>query len=492
VQYRILSLSGGGVRGIFQAACLKEISNLYGKGPIGECFNLIAGTSTGAIIAMAVAFDKDMTSVVDLFRKHASTIFAPRTFAGLRKGPRYRPEVLRNALVDVFGSSKLKDCQRDVIIAATTLNRFAIRVFTTLDRKPSEPDKELTVVDVIMASCAAPTFFPPVRPIGSERDYVDGGLWANTPSVLAVMQAHAYVGEQFSNMRVVKLGNGKFPEGTIGEEFKTVRPYSPSTILALFDMMFATQDSAADDYLKKLVGPQNSYEIDVQLPRAISLDDAQTAITILPALAEDIARNQFNDLESFLGVKQSFSVVATYFDGINRSILSDLSFGHGDDSKATPLATTDLVKIENEGTVLRIERLHRDYRWLISIRNYQNTASAPANTCIPADSSVALQEEYIRFIRVRFRARVLKLPQVVTVRLRKPNHNWLKSGVSEDKDATRDARITSPDWSLEEFLLGPIRAGQPCIVGLEIGAGPTGKSNQLLIKDLEIHELRPK
>src|SRR5262249_27757428 len=146
----------------------------------------------------AMAFDKDLDSVIDLFRTHGPTIFKARFLSGFRKGPKYNPELLRKALEGVFGSSKLIDSSRSIVIPATTLNRFGIRVFTNLDRKRNDPDHQLKVVDVVMASCAAPTFLPPVKPSGGQRDYVDGGLWANTPSLLSVMQAHTHAGIQFS------------------------------------------------------------------------------------------------------------------------------------------------------------------------------------------------------------------------------------------------------------------------------------------------------
>jgi predicted acylesterase/phospholipase RssA len=468
---------------------LQGISVLRGGKPVSECFDLIAGTSTGAIIALSLALNKDLEQVVDFFRRDAGRIFDPRTFAGFRKGPRYDPEPLRSALTRVFGEEKLRECGKPVVIAATTLNRFSIRTFTTLNRKREDPDQELSVVDVIMASCAAPTFFPPVRPSGERRDYVDGGLWANTPSLLAVMEAHAYAGVEFSDIRLVRIGNGKFPEGTIGDEFKTVRPYSPSTILALFDMMFATQDSAADDFLRKLIGEHNSFELDVQLPTTIKLDDAQSAIKILPGLAQDVARNNFNSFQTFLGLVSGFSVATKYFDGTNRDILGELSFFPGKSLTRNP---DELAKIVNEGTTLRIERLDLKSAWIISVSKYQNTESASTNAMIPADPSPTLQGEYIRYIRVRFNVRVQSPPQMLVVRLLNPDGHLLKSGISGNADAEREVRITNSNWTREECQLGPIRAGQPCYVSLEDRFGPVGEENSIFMKDLEIDELRPK
>lgn len=438
---------------------------------------------------MAVAFDKDLKLVIDFFKTKGPAIFSARFLSGLRKGPKYSPEILRSALETVFGTSTLAESPKPVVIPATTLNRFGIRVFTNLSRKDNEPDQQLKVVDVIMATCAAPTFLPPV-PAGGQRDYVDGGLWANTPSLLAVMQAHAHAGIELSDIRVVKVGNGKFPEGSIGDDFRQLRPYGPGTIRALFEMMFATQDSAGNDFLQKLIGDDHMFELDVQLREKLELDDARSAVRLLPGLAEEIARNQYGKLEAFLGLKSSYRVVDSYFDGRNRDIVHELTFGHGGDSEGTALATTPLASVTSDGSTLRVQRLEKDYRWLIGIRKYKNTASASTDSAIPADASIEVKGEYVRFIRVRFRAQVQRGAHTIAVRLRKPNGDWLKSGPQEQDQAVREMRISSAEWGMEESILGPIRADQPCKVTLEIGGGPIGDRNLLLIRDLEIHELR--
>src|SRR5262249_9094149 len=84
--YRILALSGGGMGGIFQAVCLRELAKLLRPKPLRECFELVAGTSTGAIIALGIALQIDPERIVELFRVHGPTIFARRWLASLRKG----------------------------------------------------------------------------------------------------------------------------------------------------------------------------------------------------------------------------------------------------------------------------------------------------------------------------------------------------------------------------------------------------------------------
>src|SRR5262249_16584337 len=170
------------------------------------CFDLIAGTSTGAIIALGIALDVELDEIVELFRTHGSEIFPPkvqkrskRTSSWFCKGPIYRREPFQDVLVDVFGARRLKQSGPRVVIAATTLDRYGLRVFTTLNSE----DDNLLASDVVLASGAAPLFFPAFRPKGAERTYVDGGTWANNPSLLAVMEAHRLAGIPFNDMRLI-------------------------------------------------------------------------------------------------------------------------------------------------------------------------------------------------------------------------------------------------------------------------------------------------
>src|SRR5262249_3258965 len=155
---------------------------------------------------------------------------------------------------------------------ATTLNRFAFRAFSTLGRTTG--DSSLSVVDVLMASCAAPTFFAPAQPLGEERTYVDGGMAANTPSLLAIMQAHHSAGFQFKDMRLLSIGNGEFPAGAIAVEFSKRRAINPRLILSMLDMMFSTQRHTTEEAVDTLIGRRHALLINVQLEKFLRLDDA--------------------------------------------------------------------------------------------------------------------------------------------------------------------------------------------------------------------------
>ncbi len=282
--FRILALSGGGVRGIFQAVYLAKLAKELGS-PLQNHFDLIAGTSTGALVGLAVALNIDLERIVDFYEKDASKIFEPRILASLRPGPRYDQKPLRSALTKLFLTKCLADCRPPVLITAASLDRFSYRIFSTLGGA-TESDGELSAVDVALASAAAPTYFPPVNPVGQERSYVDGGVWANSPALAAVLTAHQQKQIPFSAMRVLSVGNGDFPAGIGADEFRKLRPLSYRTVTALFEIMFAAQESFADEYVMRLLVPGNFVRASATLKDELPLDQPTKARKILPQLAE--------------------------------------------------------------------------------------------------------------------------------------------------------------------------------------------------------------
>ncbi|HEV8573262.1 MAG TPA: patatin-like phospholipase family protein, partial [Dehalococcoidia bacterium] len=212
--YKILSLNGGGARGIYQAVYLKNIAGNF-PAPFCKSFDLIAGTSTGSIVAAGVAFEIDLDKISKLFEEKAPEIFASRRLASLRSGPRYSSAPLREELRRIFGDRTLVEATTPLLIPATALNRYAPRAFSPFHEPGvAYSDPTLKIVDVVMASCAAPSYFAPVKveaPVKKDVDprmYVDGGMWANSPSLDAVIHVYYYLKKPFDEMKLVSLGNG--------------------------------------------------------------------------------------------------------------------------------------------------------------------------------------------------------------------------------------------------------------------------------------------
>ncbi len=209
--FRILSLDGGGIRGAFTAAFLADIEERTNC-RICDHFDLIAGTSTGGIIAAALAAGEPAARIVQFYRERGPAIFVRpeqwrtriakcRTWLAnrcLRKSgidedwlwrPKYESGPLQDSLQDVFGDRTMEDlCCCRTVIPSVDLTKGQTVVFKTPHLPNLVRDRRFRVVDVILATTAAPTYFPHAT-FGVGSAYVDGGVWANNPTMVAVAEA---------------------------------------------------------------------------------------------------------------------------------------------------------------------------------------------------------------------------------------------------------------------------------------------------------------
>ena len=214
--FRILSLAGGGYLGLYTACVLAELEERIGE-PRGRRFDLIAGTSVGGILAIALAFEMPMSRLRTLFIEHGTAIFSDRglptsTVGKLRDltravmGPKYDGQVLRKALVAQLGRRTLADAVHHVVIPATNLSLSRTKVFKTPHASGSRGDENAHAVSVAMATAAAPAYFPSVR-IGKHL-YADGGLFAVAPDQVALNEAEHFLRVPASRIRMLSIGTG--------------------------------------------------------------------------------------------------------------------------------------------------------------------------------------------------------------------------------------------------------------------------------------------
>jgi hypothetical protein len=196
---RVLSLDGGGIRGIYQAQVIRRIMDELRRElsnnalQVTDVFDLIAGTSTGGIIAaglttvsgrMAEGRDRP-AALVDLYQQLAAEVFPQnlRLWRGVRRAlvGKYRATALEHLLEQQLGDGKLSSPQRRILIPAYGIDDERTHWFDSSPRFPSGSDPLLRAV--IRATSAAPTYFPAARVAG--RRYVDGGVGANNPTLKA-------------------------------------------------------------------------------------------------------------------------------------------------------------------------------------------------------------------------------------------------------------------------------------------------------------------
>jgi len=210
---RILSLDGGGAKGFYTLGVLKEIEAMQGQ-PLCERFDLIFGTSTGAIIAALLALGHSVDEIHALYREHVPAVMRNRTKSG-------RSAALAHLAETVFGERTFTDVKTGVGIVAT---RWAFErpmifkgdVAQAHGRQATfVPGFGCTIADAVRGSCSAYPFFN--RTVVTTRDgktveLIDGGYCANNPTLYAIADAAQALGRPPSELRVVSVGVGVYPE----------------------------------------------------------------------------------------------------------------------------------------------------------------------------------------------------------------------------------------------------------------------------------------
>lgn len=221
--YRILAIDGGGIRGLVPARVLEEIERRTGK-PIAQQFDLITGTSTGAVLGLGLSVpDRDRPTqpryraadLAQMYAEGGETIFPPSRFRKLKQvvGPAYDPAPLHQALEDYFGDTKMSDALTSVIVPSYDIEKgdpLNLRHIKGQDQ--TRPDYFMR--DVVAASSAAPTFFPPhtfASVDGTQRHVgIDGGVIARNPSLFALTQA-LKLAPKDAKIELISLGTGAYP-----------------------------------------------------------------------------------------------------------------------------------------------------------------------------------------------------------------------------------------------------------------------------------------
>jgi predicted acylesterase/phospholipase RssA len=213
---RVLSLSGGGYLGLFTAVVLAGLEERVGE-PLGRRFDLIAGTSVGGILAIALAFEVPMQTMVELFLKKGRDVFSPRSLPSgpvsrmldmsrSVLGPKYSGQALRAALTEVMGELTLAQAKHDLVVPAVNVTRSLTKVFKTPHGPASLGDETVRAVDVAMATSAAPSYFPSV-PMGDAL-FADGGMFAVAPDQVALHELEHFLGVGSQRVRMLSIGTG--------------------------------------------------------------------------------------------------------------------------------------------------------------------------------------------------------------------------------------------------------------------------------------------
>lgn len=204
---RVLVIDGGGIKGVFPAAFLSTIEDSI-QSPVRDYFDLIVGTSTGGILALGLGLSHSAQEILKMYVEDGPKIFGGSRLLGWVRSwiaARYNSEPLKAVLSGVFRERCLGESLNRLVIPSLNLETGEVHVWKTAHHTRFERDYKATAVDVAMATSAAPTYFPAFRS-ASGLPLVDGGMWANNPVLVAVVEALAVLGWPSQDLRILSLG----------------------------------------------------------------------------------------------------------------------------------------------------------------------------------------------------------------------------------------------------------------------------------------------
>ncbi|MBM7553469.1 CBASS cGAMP-activated phospholipase [Thalassobacillus pellis] len=202
---KMLCIDGGGIRGVMPIAVLQEIERELGQS-VGESFDVIAGTSTGAIIAASTAVGKPMEDVLHSYKTAGAKIFMRQAKVGFFKSV-YSDRYLRRLLKKAFGEVTLADISKQLLIPAVDITHGKPFIHRSNPTNRENDDVSIKLWDAVLSSCSAPIYFPPNN-VRNRYLSIDGGLWANNPSLVCITEAVHHLKESLEDIRILSLGTG--------------------------------------------------------------------------------------------------------------------------------------------------------------------------------------------------------------------------------------------------------------------------------------------
>jgi predicted patatin/cPLA2 family phospholipase len=279
---RVLTLDGGGAKGFYTLGVLKEIEAMVGC-PLHQKFDLVFGTSTGAIIASLIALGHNVDSILELYRKHVPTVMSQKTAAA-------RTLALTNLASSVFGDATFSDVKTGIgIVAAKWLTERPMIFKGSIAQAHGQistfvPGFGVNVADAVKASCSAYPFFERTvvrTSLGEDIELIDGGYCANNPTLYAIADAVQALRNNRKDIRLVSVGVGIYPAPKPNLLMRLARKYLVSVNLLQKTLEINTQSM---EQLRKILFP------DLQ---TIRINDSYVA----PEMATDLLEHDLKKLD---------------------------------------------------------------------------------------------------------------------------------------------------------------------------------------------------
>jgi len=205
-ELRVLSIDGGGIKGIIPAIYLKRIEEHIGQ-PINKYFDLITGTSTGGIIALGISAGISAAEISELYIGNGEKIFPKKLFTIPFFSAKYSNVQLKKILQETFQDKKMEEAHTMLCIPSIEHHKAEPKVYKTPHHNDYIIDGIKPMWEVALATSAAPTYFPAAE-IGDMEYKIDGGLWANNPILVALAEGKK-IGFEPNQIKVLSLGTGE-------------------------------------------------------------------------------------------------------------------------------------------------------------------------------------------------------------------------------------------------------------------------------------------
>lgn len=295
--YKILSIDGGGIRGVIPAVLLTEMEKRTGKA-VSELFDLIAGTSTGGILAVGLVAPNrpengsrspaprfKASDLLALYEKQGEDIFKRSFCNKITSGwgwtnEMYPSDGIETVLENRFSDIQLKDALTEILVTSYEIEERRPYFFKSCKARENPRERNHFLRDVARATSAAPTYFEPAKvhtvggPEARTRYLVDGGVFANDPAMCAYAEAIS-LGESPDNVLLVSLGTGVSNEPI---DYDQARNWGKGRWAkpVINIMMDGTADSVHYQ-LQQILPPANYYRFNICLKQDIDLDAANRA-----------------------------------------------------------------------------------------------------------------------------------------------------------------------------------------------------------------------
>lgn len=306
--FKILSIDGGGIKGLYSASILKKFEEKFNC-KTSDHFDMICGTSTGGLIALALSLKISAEEICEFYEKKGELIFPKNVkrkipFFGIidygflkqiAKGGKYSDKGLKEALIEIFAENQIKDCNNLLCIPSYSITEAKPKVFKfDHDKGKMSRDNEAPIIDIALATSAAPTYFPLAESkFYNNEQFIDGGVWANNPTLVGLLEALNYfVGngkdKEYDSIEILSLSSLTITGGkkTGLKRERSFKDWGAD----LFETTMNGQSYFTDFFLSKIT---EIYDVNIKYHRipSVSISTEQESLIQL-----DVANKQAFDL----------------------------------------------------------------------------------------------------------------------------------------------------------------------------------------------------